>query len=195
MRNSSIVDIPVPAIPQEHKHKPSFSDEIGQAVTSYSPIDGRNYAPSPSSAAAERYTPKNKTSSPQSKSNDSGYASGGSASAKSPVVPIRSMFPIYNPQITLAQQHYYPQRPVAARTNSISSSKFGRSDYPPCATAWTPIDRALGPPSAPATIANFPLDTLSPRVSTSKDLLELWEATHGMEPNPRIKSYDLELSR
>lgn len=195
-RNSSIENVPVPIIPKEHQHSRSVSDEnvIGQAVTSYSPIDGTKQSPSPSSVA-QKYTPKHKTTSPQSKSDDSGYNSGGSASAKSPVVPLRSMFPVYNPSVTLQQQHYYPQRPVPARTNSVASSRFGRPEYPPSATAWTPIDRALGPPSAPATIANFPLDTLTPRLSTQKELADLWEATHGMEPNPRIKSYDLELAR
>jgi len=59
----------------------------------------------------------------------------------------------------------------------------------------TPIDRALGPPSAPPSVYNFPLDTLTPRLSTARELLELWEATHGMEPNPKIKSYDLEIAR
>lgn len=198
VRNSGMGDIPVPvpAIPKEHQHSRSISDEIaiGQAVTSYSPIDGTKQCSSPSSAA-QKYAPKHKTSSPQSKSNDSGYASGGSASAKSPVVPIRSMFPVYNPQMTLAQQHYYPQRPMPARTNSVASSRYDRPEYPPSTTAWTPIDRALGPPSAPATIANFPLDTLTPHLSTQKELADLWEATHGMEPHPKIRSYDLELAR
>ena len=205
IRNSSI-DVPVPAIPKEHQHKRSSSSDgaVGQAVSSYSPIDGPACSSSPSTAS-KKYTPppppplpkssRHNTASPKSKSNDSGYHSGGSTSeAKSPVVPMRSMFPVYNPQVPLAKQHYYPQRPVAARTTS-PLSRLGRSEYPPSASAWTPIDRALGPPSAPPSVANFNLDALTPHLSSVKELDELWEATHGMEPNSKIRSYDLELAR
>lgn len=195
-RNSFVENVPVPMIPKEHQRSHSGC-EIGQAVSSYSPIDKPVYSPSPASAA-QRYTPRTSSlpyvASPRLKSNDSGYQSGGTDSAKSPVVPMRSMFPVYNPAVTLSQQHYYPQRPIQLRTKS-SSSHLNRQDYYSPASAWTPIDRALGPPSAPPSVANFQLDALTPYVSTARELNELWEATHGMEPTPKIKSYDLELSR
>ncbi|KAK5097977.1 hypothetical protein LTS08_006732 [Lithohypha guttulata] len=196
LRNSTIDNAPVPAIPKEHRRTDS-GYEIGQAVTSYSPINATGYG-SPPSSAAHKYAPpppsRPYVASPQLKSYDSGYQSGGAESAKSPVVPIRSMFPVYNPSMPLQQQHYYPQRPIALRTKS-SQTRMNRLDYASPVSAWTPIDRALGPPSAPASVANFPLDALTARTSTLKELHELWEATHGMEPNPRIKSYDLELTR
>lgn len=196
VRNSFLENVPVPTIPKEHQRNDSGL-EIGQAVSSYSPIDKPVYSPTPTSAA-QKYTPRTSSrqhaASPRLKSNDSGYQSGGTDSAKSPVVPMRSMFPVYNPAVSLSQQHYYPQRPIALRTKS-SSSHLNRQEYYSPASAWTPIDRALGPPSAPPSIANFAMDVLTPRMSTPKELSELWEATHGMEPNPRIKSYDLELAR
>jgi len=192
LRNSFQDVGPVPSIPNEHLHKGSSSSgrEIGQAITSCSPVDGSN---TPSSAA-KKYTPppppRPKHSSPQ-QSSDSGYYSGGTDSAKSPVA-YRSMFPVYDPTKSLSQQDYYPQRPVAVQLGS-SQRRTYRPSYTP--SLMTPLDRALGPPSAPPSVANFHLDTLAPRMSTAKQLLELWEATHGMEPNPRIKSYDLELAR
>lgn len=192
VRNNSQDREPVPSIPAEHQHKRSGSSEveIGQAVTSYSPID----APYTPSAATKKYTPppppRPKHSSPQT-SNDSGYHSGGADSARSPVA-YRSMFPTYDPTKSLNQQNYYPQRPVAAQMGS-SQARLYRPSYTP--SLMTPIDRALGPPSAPPSVYNFPLDTLTPRLSTARELLELWEATHGMEPNPKIKSYDLEIAR
>lgn len=196
MRNSSLDDIPVPAIPGDYQRKRSESPEgIGQAVSSYSPIDGPSR---PISVAAVKYTPpppppRHDSLSPNKGSNDSGYHSGGgSASAKSPVVPMRSMFPVYDPTKTLQQQHYYPQRPIATRTTASYARSY-RAEYPP--SAITPIDRALGPPSAPPSIYNFPLDPLPLHASSPKELMELWEATHGMEPTPKIKSYDLELAR
>jgi len=192
LRNSSQETEPVPSIPQEHHHKRSGSSEmdIGQAVSSYSPI---NDSPIPS-AVALKYAPppppRPKHASPQT-SNDSGYHSGSNDSAKSPVA-YRSMFPTYDPAKPLSKQNYYPQRPVAAQIGS-SQARLYRPSYTP--SLMTPIDRALGPPSARTSVANFPLDTLTPHVSTAKELLDLWEATHGMEPNPRIRSYDLEIAR
>lgn len=195
IRNPSL-DIPVPLIPREHQQKRSTTPEgeIGQAVSSYSPIDGPAQTPS---SAAMKYVPpppplRHDSLSPQKGSNDSGYHSGGSAEAKSPVVPIRSMFPVFDPTKSLQQQNYYPQRLVTARTNS-SYGRLYRAEHPP--SALTPIDRVLGPPSAPPSVANFPLDPLPLHASSQKELNELWEATHGMEPNPKIKSYDLELAR
>lgn len=197
-RNSTIEDIPVPAIPKQHQHQYgdslSVEIEIGQAVTSYSPIDAPPHFPSPSTAA-QKYTPatsaKPKASSPPTKSNDSGYHSTAPTSGKSPVVPIRSMFPVYNPQVTLGQQQYYPQRPGPVRSSSLLSKEI----RPGSAAGWTPIDRTHSSPSSPPTFTSLPLDTLTPCVSTAKELNNLWEATHGMEPNPRIRSYDLELAR
>lgn len=192
LRNTSQGIEPVPSIPQEHQHERSGSSgiEVGQAVTSYSPVDG-TYTPS---SAAKKYVPppppRPKHSSPQ-QSSDSGYHSGGNDSARSPVA-YRSMFPTYDPTKSLSQQNYYPQRPVVAQLSSPQARQY-RPSYTP--SLMTPIDRALGPPSAPPSVANFPVDTLTPHISTARELMELWEATHGMEPNPRIKSYDLEIAR
>lgn len=198
-RNSTFEPaVPVPAIPREHQYAPSISSEIGQAVTEYSPIDSVPRIPTPSSAA-QKYTPTSASKlnhvSPQFKSNDSGYLSTSSPEAsKSPVVPIRSMFPVYNHSLSLQNQQYLPQipRPPPCRRIS-SSSKMTSQDFP--ISSLTPIDRVLGMPPAPSSLINFQLDAMVPRASNQKELNDLWEATHGMEPSPRIRSYDLELAR
>lgn len=199
IRNSAFdASFPVPNLPRELQNNDSASD-IGQAVTEYSPIDSAPRIPTPSSAAAQKYIPRTASklnhASPQSKSNDSGYLSSSTPeTSKSPVVPIRSMFPVYNPAVTLQQQQYHPQlsRPKPARQSSASSWRTTQ-DFP--ISSLTPIDRVLGCPPPPPSTFNFQLDTMTPRASTQKELSELWEATQGMEPNPRIKSYDLELAR
>lgn len=196
MRNSVAEGIPeIPKIPAQHRSMLSAEVEvIGEAVSSYSPIDPPTYAPSPS-VAAQKYTPQKSSkpdaSSPPQKSNDSGYHSTTPASSKSPVVPFRSMFPVYNPQVNLAQQQYYPQRPGAVRSSSLLN-KTTSPDRPRSAATWTQM---VGSPLAAPSFANLPLDTLTPLVSNARELNNLWEATHGMEPNPRITSYDLELTR
>lgn len=199
IRNSAFdTSFPVPSIPQELQHNDSAS-EIGQAVTEYSPIDSVPRIPTPSSAAAQKYAPRTTSklnhASPRSKSNDSGYQSSSSPeTSKSPVVPIRSMFPVYNPAVTLQQQQYHPQmlRPRPVRQSSASSRRTTQ-DFQ--SYSMTPIDRVLSTPPPPPSMFNFKLDAVVPQISTPKELSDLWEASHGMEPNPRIRSYDLELAR
>lgn len=198
IRNSGAFDpsVPVPKIPREHQNQDSISSDIGQVATEYSPIDGASRSLN-SSSAAQKYTPKQATNlrhaSPQSKSSDSGYLSSSSpGTSKSAVVPIRSMFPVYNPSVSLQQQQYYPQRPQAVRKGS-PGSQMTRQESPYFAS--TPPQYTFGTPSALKSVANFPLDNATHHVSTATDLLDLWEATQGMEPTPRIRSYDLELAR
>ena len=62
----------------------------------------------------------------------------------------------------------------------------------------TPIDRAVGVRTAPASVLNFPADIMSiseSQFSSHKELEKLWEATHGTEPSSLIKSFDLEMAR
>lgn len=204
IRNSGFdPSFPIPSIPREHQHQHQhqyqdpYASEIGQAVAEYSPIDGPARVPTPSSSAAHKYAPKSASklnhASPQSKSNDSGYLSSSSPeTSKSPVVPIRSMFPVYNPSVTLQQQQYHPQIPRPVRQMSTSSRRTAQN-FP--ISSLTPIDRVLGSPAPPPSTFNFQLDAMIPHISQPHELKELWEATQGMEPNPRIRSYDLELSR
>lgn len=203
LRNSGFdLSFPVPHIPKDIQINDSAS-EIGQAVSEYSPIDSAPKIPTPLSAAAatttQKYTPKQTSklshASPPSKSDDSGYLSSSSPdTSKSPVVPIRSMFPVYDPSVSLQAQQYHPQlpRPRPLRQDS-SSSRRTTQDYP--TSFMTPIDRVLSSPPPPPSMFNIQLDAIAPRMSTPKELNELWEASQGMEPNPRIKSYKLELAR
>lgn len=128
---------PLPQFPihlQEIRRDSTPSPEdIGRAVTTTSPIDGKTPAPPNihSAAAAATYTPSNyqpSTFSPPLSSslatgssttlvqNQSHQLSNGKSPMKdpSPIVPIRSMFPTYDPSIPLKQQNYVPQRPIPA---------------------------------------------------------------------------------
>lgn len=178
---------------------------IGLAVSKFSPIDGATPSPSVSQAPKMSMSrtppppPLAKASSYQStelRSDRSGsatlvQATSTAAAVPSPVVPIRSMFPTYNPSVPLNQQSYYPQRPVAARIPQNTSRDDARfSQYS--------MDRELGIRTAPASVVNFPTDVMSisePQFSSHRELEKLWDASHGAEPNGLIKSFDLEMSR
>ncbi|RMZ80232.1 hypothetical protein DV738_g2908, partial [Chaetothyriales sp. CBS 135597] len=176
----------------DRSRSPSPSD-IGKAVTTMSPVDGTTpTVPLP---------PSQSTTSPlsQPRSDSSGSTTLVQTTPPidpSPVVPIRSMFPTYNPTVPLSQQNYYPQRPFPARLTSISKSNVSRSEYRN--TMAAPVDRALGARSAPASVLSFGIDNMSisePQFSSHRELEKLWEASHGTEPNSSIKSFTLEMSR
>jgi hypothetical protein len=115
-------------------------------------------------------------------------------SPTSPVRPIQSMFPTYNPSLRLSQQQYYPQRGTEGLRENVS-----RDDYIPSRSP-SRLDEALGGPrTAPASMVNFPLDVLAvkqPQFSSVAELEKLWAATNGAhDPGTVIGDFDLRMSR
>lgn len=200
------VNIQMKPLPAEYIRSRTPSPEsIGMAVSTMSPVDGST--PSPSIAhhpTPRKTTPREKLSASSSPEPASGLSRSAtlvqqprnSMTDPSPVVPIRSMFPTYNPSLPLGQQSYYPQRPFPTRISSMARSNVSRSEYRDSIS--TPIDRSFGLRSTPASVVNFPTDLMSisePQFSSHRELEKLWEATHGAEPNRLIKSFTLEMAR
>jgi hypothetical protein len=193
-------------------------EDIGRAVTTISPIDGKTPAqlaiqPASAHSGAATYTPSNYQSSTFSPPVSSflgtgsattlvqnpGSASNGKSPAKdpSPIVPIRSMFPTYDPSVPLKQQNYVPQRPIPAYlTGSLSFGPTAREEYR--SSLSTPFI-APGLRSGPPSVLNLPTDAVSvngmPMISTHRELEKLWHASHGTEPDSRLRAFDLEMAR
>lgn len=179
---------------------PSGDEYVGVAITTSSPLYGvtpsLNIPPPPKTKPRAYPSPKPFSHSPEPISSRSGSPTlVEGLPAKSPVVPIRSMFPTFNPNVPLSQQNYYPQRPYPTRMSSIARN-LSREDYR--SSISTPIDRAMGIMTAPPSVLNFQSDVMSisePQLSSHKELEKLWEASHGMEPNGLLKTFDLEMAR
>ena len=221
---------PLPQLPphltdQQRRDSTPSPENIGQAVTTHSPIDGKTPTqPAPPSAAAAKYTPSLYHSPVMNQSSPQPSSSLGTGSATtlvahaahpaitsirgnkspidpSPIVPIRSMFPVYDPSMPLAQHAYVPQRPIPARISALPSfAPASREEYrSSLSMPFTPSVMAAGQRTAPASILNFPSDAMSvsvgPRISTQRELEKLWDASHGTEPECSIKSFDLEMAR
>lgn len=214
---------PLPPLPghisqQQRTRKSTPSPEdIGRAVTTHSPIDGRTPTQAMSTAGA-KYTPSLYQSpvitSPQPPSS-LGMGSATTLVAQpaptanvptmtnkspidpSPIVPIRSMFPVYDPSMPLAQQAYVPQRPIPARLSGLPA--FGVPSRDSLSIPFSVPTPVAAQRTAPASILNFPSDAMSvnagPRISTQRELEKLWEASHGTEPGCTITSFDLEMAR
>jgi hypothetical protein len=114
--------------------------------------------------------------------------------ANSPIVPMRSMFPTYNPSLPLNQQPYYPQRRTSLQGQSAS-----RQEYSPRLASPSQLDEVLGgAKTAPSSILDFPMDDVAipkPQFSSAQELDRLWEATNGQEPDAVLPGFDLQMSR
>ncbi|KAK5196041.1 hypothetical protein LTR92_003584 [Exophiala xenobiotica] len=217
---------PLPQLPAhlgERRDSSPSPEDIGRAITTTSPIDGRTPTqPVAPSSSLAKYTPSLYQSPQMSHSSPQASFSLGTGSATtlvqvqtqpqmqtqiaittkspvdpSPIVPIRSMFPTYDPSIHLTKQPYAPQRPLPARLSAlIPPGAFSREDY---RSSLSLPFAASAQRTAPASILNFPSDVMSvnigPRISTQRDLEKLWEASHGTEPDFAIKTFTLEMAR
>ncbi|KKY17724.1 putative conserved proline-rich protein [Phaeomoniella chlamydospora] len=119
-------------------------------------------------------------------------------SYKSPIIPMRSMFPTYNPNVSLAKQSYYPQQPASAET--LIERPISRNGYSPDASGPSDVDQLVGgPKTAPASVINFSLEDAvedsSTNISTIQELGTLWEATNGQGPDVASESFNLNLTR
>lgn len=87
-----------------------------------------------------------------------------------PDIPMKSMFPRYNPNVSLSEQQYYPAE----------------------------IDRALGPKTVPASVMNFPLGALEldeVHYASAAELQGLWEAANGQRPQDLSGTFNLRIAR
>ncbi|KAB8209480.1 hypothetical protein BDV34DRAFT_221437 [Aspergillus parasiticus] len=116
-------------------------------------------------------------------------AQGTSEASSSPVIPMRSIFPQYNPDVSLSQQQYYPQLSANTRTHRPKELSF---------TPPPEIDRALGPKTVPASVMNFPagvLDQVEIQYSSITELRSLWEAANGQRPQDLAGNFNLRVAR
>lgn len=120
----------------------------------------------------------------------SAASSQSSRTSPSPV-PMRSMFPTFDPKLPADQQNYHPRI-----SNEVSKTK---SRKPPLTLSPTSdIDQVLGPKTVPASVLNFPtgvLETDEIRYSSPQELEVLWEAANGQRPQNSVGTFNLEMSK
>lgn len=200
--NAGITEYPVPKIPAAHLRQTGRSTPspgVNKALSTNTPTQSIKNSPQVNHNYSQNEITSKQKSSPKQGSIGSTSTLVRSTTPdgrpKSPVIPIRSMFPVYNPSLPLASQNYYPQRPAAIHT-PVPTSKYSRQDLRTYMSA--PIDYEVGARTAPASVADIPLEAINSReaqFSSPRALERLWEATHGTEPNTTIGSFDLELAR
>ncbi|KKK21554.1 hypothetical protein P175DRAFT_0508411 [Aspergillus ochraceoroseus IBT 24754] len=122
---------------------------------------------------------------------ESGRAQNPAPVAASPIVPMRSIFPRFNPDAPLGQQQY---------CNGVSQN-FSRPRTRPAELDLSQapeIDRALGPKTVPASVLDFPAGLLDPVdvvYSSTAELRGLWEAANGQRPEGIGGNFSLRMQR
>ncbi|CAG7927988.1 unnamed protein product [Penicillium olsonii] len=104
-----------------------------------------------------------------------------SQSSVSPV-PMRSMFPQFDPKLPLNQQAYQSQAPIVLQPPPPRKTR-----KPPKLTLSTgaEIDHVLGPKTVPASVFNFPgggIGSEEIEYSSIDELKMLWEIANGQRP-------------
>lgn len=90
--------------------------------------------------------------------------------------PMRSIFPSYDPNLPLNQQHYYPQR----RSDDIPRQMVSRADY------------TTSPRSARH---SFALAEASDTWASIEELAQLWDVANGEGTRENMGSISLRLCR
>ncbi|PYH93664.1 hypothetical protein BO71DRAFT_478054 [Aspergillus ellipticus CBS 707.79] len=121
------------------------------------------------------------------KGSEASSPQGSSSAATTPAVPMKSMFPRYNFDLPLNQQHYYPE----------ASSRREYPRPPEIKLSAPEIDQALGPKTVPASVVNFPTGVLDPvEIYSSREELEsLWEVANGQRSRSLLGHFNLRIAR
>jgi hypothetical protein len=185
---------PPPALPATNfaRSKSPATQSSQQSKPPQSPRNRRhqntspmNHRPLPSQGSAGDSSSNsdqntNSTTSPQS-----------SQSSVSPL-PMRSMFPRFDPKTSLNTQDNDSQMP----TETLKPKPNRRPNL--TLTTTSDIDHVLGPKTVPASVFNFPTGALEPeeiRYSSVQDLEMLWEAANGQRPRNTCGTVNLRLTR
>lgn len=106
-------------------------------------------------------------------------------------VPMRSMFPKFDPKLPVDQQNYHPRI-----SNELPRTKSRRPQLTLSPTSE--IDQVLGPKTVPASVLNFPTGVLEAdeiRYSSPRELEILWEAANGQRPQNLVGTFNLQMSK
>ena len=115
-----------------------------------------------------------------------------SQSSVSPV-PMKSMFPQFDPKLPMNQQAYHPQLPDNSQPQPPRKSR-----KPPKLTLSTntEIDHVLGPKTVPASVLNFPtgaLESEEVEYSSTEEMKMLWETANGQRSRDFVGSLNLRM--
>ncbi|OGE50493.1 hypothetical protein PENARI_c016G07776 [Penicillium arizonense] len=115
-----------------------------------------------------------------------------SKSSASPI-PMRSMFPQFDPNLPVKQQSYQKQTP-----NNSQLTKSTRKPPKLTLTTSNHIDHVLAPKTVPASVLDFPTGSWEPeevKYSSNEELMMLWETANGQRPENLVGTLNLRMTK
>ncbi|CEJ56137.1 hypothetical protein PMG11_02358 [Penicillium brasilianum] len=183
---------PPPSQPLNTRSKsPSVAETSPSSKSSQSPRS-RSRQENKSPARVLQSQGSASTSSSSSNHTTSSTASPQSSQSSVSPVPMRSMFPRFEPKLPLNNQTTRSPMP-----RDDKPSKKSRRPQLTLATS-SEIDHVLGPKTVPASVLNFPngiSDSEEIRYSTPYELEMLWEAANGQRPQNLAGAFNLHMTR
>ncbi|KAL8716367.1 MAG: hypothetical protein Q9220_000274 [cf. Caloplaca sp. 1 TL-2023] len=201
--------------PSEHPVAPSFRLQAptpppGERPTT--PVSLAVSCPSPTSSSPSRASsPTSIASSPCSRTTSPTLVRNGSTASTGTYSPVmRSMFPRYDPTVSLAQQRYQPTIEVSPALAAASSKTDGPGSYSP--SLYSHQEPTISPSSPQTKETGFPSSGLTNalglqgtgKLSEDSDqitgisdpihLVDLWAMANGQTSSQAAHEYRLELS-
>ncbi|KAJ5609237.1 hypothetical protein N7528_009804 [Penicillium herquei] len=184
---------PPPPLPAAHLARSKSPSKSVSSYESFSPQSSRSRSRQ-ESRSNHRALPSQSSMSNSSgsfRTINSAVSPQSSQSSVSPV-PMRSMFPQFDPKLPLDQQGA-PSMP------SDTPEAIKKARRPKLTLASTSeIDQFLGPKTVPASVLNFPtgvLESEEVRFSSPHELEMLWEAANGQRPQELYGTFNLRLTK
>lgn len=168
---------------------------VKSSPSSISPQSPRSRSRLEENKYISRASPSQGSLSTSSSSNHTASSTTSPQSSQSSVspVPMRSMFPRFDPKLPLHNQVTKPHRP----NGDLPSKKSQRPQL--TLTTSSEIDHVLGPKTVPASVLNFPNGISDSseeiRYSTPYELEMLWEAANGQRPQNLAGTFNLHMAR
>lgn len=163
---------------------------IGASSDSVSPRSPRNWSrPAKSNRVLPSQSPSDTSSS--SRTATSAISPQSSQSSASPI-PMKSMFPRFDPKLPPNKHNFNPPKPIEAP--AAKPRRLQLTLLPPSSD----IDQTLGPKTVPASVLNFPTGVLEPeeiRYSSPQELDLLWEAANGQRAQNLFGTFNMRMTR
>ncbi|KAJ5590697.1 hypothetical protein N7450_004669 [Penicillium hetheringtonii] len=175
---------------QAARSDPSEAQSLQRTKSPPSPRNRRDQ----DASSSHRALPSRSSASNSSNNGNNTDATTSPNSSQSSVspLPMRSMFPRFDPKTQLNQQNDEP----SIHLDTLKPPPKRRPNL--TLTTTSDIDQFLGPKTVPASVVNFPVGTLEPeeiRYSSIPELEILWEAANGQRPQKSPGTINLRFTR
>lgn len=190
IEDTQMIPPPPPGNPERSRSPPSLTKTVHDSMSPQS-MHSQN-------RQAKKSNHQTVVSHNSHSSNSSSYTAASTVSPQSSQssaspIPMRSMFPQFDPSLPANQQSYQQQTP-----NNPRPTKSTRKPPKLTLTTSNQIDHVLAPKTVPASVLDFPTGSWEPeevQYSSNEELMMLWETANGQRPENLVGTLNLRMTK